>query len=32
MWVLPKPVPAIILFVLGVGGAIANLIVWLKKK
>ena len=32
MWVLPKPVPAIILFVLGVGGAIAELIVWLKRK
>lgn len=32
MWVLPKPVPAIILLVLGVAGAVANLIVWLKKK
>ena len=32
MLVLPKPVPAIILLVLGAGGAIANLIVWLKKK
>lgn len=32
MLVLPKPVPAIILLCLGAGGAIANLIVWMKKK
>lgn len=32
MWVLPKPVPAIILLCLGMAGAIANLIVWLKTK
>jgi len=32
MWVLPKPIPAIILLCLGAGGAIANWIVWLKKK
>ena len=32
MWVLPKPIPAIILLCLGAGGAIANLIVSMKKK
>lgn len=32
MLVLPKPIPAIILLCLGVIGAVANLIVWLKKK
>lgn len=32
MLVLPKPIPAIILLCLGVGGAVANLIVWLTKK
>ena len=32
MWVLPKPIPAVLLLCLGVAGAVANLIVWLKKK
>lgn len=32
MLVLPKPIPAIILLCLGASGAIANLIVWVKKK
>lgn len=32
MLVLPKPVPAILLLCLGVGGAIANAIVWAKNK
>ena len=32
MWVLPKPIPAIILLCIGVGGVLANLIVWMKKK
>ena len=32
MLVLPKPIPAIVLLCLGVGGAIANLIVWMKKQ
>lgn len=32
MLVLPKPIPAIILLCLGVIGAVANLIVWCRKK
>lgn len=32
MLVLPKPIPAIILLCLGVVGAVANLIVWYRKK
>lgn len=32
MLVLPKPIPAVILLCMGVGGAIVELILWWRKR